>query len=143
MTGYEFTRFESDFTVRAKAKKYACDSKTVQMMCAKALGDNFKEDPDYQDAKHWFVETTMSCDTDEAINWMKYYMENAIAYGIETKNLDWRTKFLAAYDLFNSLTDSKKSIATRAKEQAKKDSQFKSGYSINPLDDIDLDEEDF
>ena len=57
----------------------------------------------YLDAKDWFIETTMSCDQSEAIRWMQYYMSNAIAYGIQTKDLDWRTKFLAAYDLFNSL----------------------------------------
>ena len=46
----------------------------------------------------------MSCNEQEAVNWMKYYMANAIAYGIQTKNLDWRTKFLAAWDLFLELT---------------------------------------
>ena len=103
MTGYEFTRFEADFTASAKAQGYACDCKVIQMLCVKALGDNFKNEPDYKDAQDWFIETTMACDKAEAMNWMKYYMTNAIAYGIETKNLDWRTKFLAAYDLFNGL----------------------------------------
>ena len=103
MTGYEFTRFEADFTSKAKAQGYACESKVVQMMCVKALGDDFRNDADYIDAKNWFIDSTMSCDQEEAINWMKYYMANAIAYGIQTKNLDWRTKFLAAYDILEGL----------------------------------------
>lgn len=104
MSGYEFTRFEADFTNKAKAHGYACEARVIHDMCVKALGDDFRNDADYKDAKFWFIETTMSCDKEEAINWMKYYMENALAYGIETKNLDWRTKFLAAYDILQGLT---------------------------------------
>lgn len=103
MTGYEFTRFEADFTSKVKARAYEA-SVVVFQIEYKNPNVNFRSEADYIDAKHWFIETTMSCDEDEAINWMKYYMANAIAYGIETKNLDWRTKFLAAWDLFVSLT---------------------------------------
>lgn len=108
LNGYEFTRFEADFTNKVKAQQY--DASIIAFKCEEAFGKSCKdchEDPDYIDSTHWFIETTMSCGKDEAINWMKYYMANAIAYGIETKNLDWRTKFLAAWDLFLSLTDGK------------------------------------
>lgn len=104
MDGYEFTRFEADFTSKVKARAY--EASVVAMQCKQAFeraGQDFKEDDDYKDAKHWFIDTTMSCDKEEATNWMKYYMANAIAYGIQTKNLDWRTKFLAAWDIFRSL----------------------------------------
>lgn len=101
MNGYEFTRFEADFTSQVKASMYEAP---VVAMQAERCSQNYKEEPDYLDAKEWFIETTMSCNQEEAINWMKYYMTNAIAYGIATKNLDWRTKFLAAWDLFESLT---------------------------------------
>lgn len=104
LNGYEFTRFEADFTSKTKAKAY--DADVVAMKCEEAFGEkNYKGSEDYQDAKDWFIETTVSCDKKEAINWMKYYMANAIAYGIQTKNLDWRYKFMAAFDLFNMLTD--------------------------------------
>ena len=105
MTGYEFTRFEADFTSKVKAQAY--DAAVVATHAMKAFeqdGLDYKEDADYVDAKDWFIDTTMSCDEKEAIGWMQYYMANAIAYGIQTKNLDWRTKFLAAWDLFNSIT---------------------------------------
>lgn len=103
MTGYEFTRIELDFTSMMKARAY--DSRTVAFQIEyNNPGVDLREDADYKDAEHWFIETTMSCDEEEAINWMKFYMANAIAYGIQTKNLDWRTKFLAAYDLFTSIT---------------------------------------
>lgn len=105
MTGYEFTRFEADFTSKMKAKKYY----DVNMLAFLITSDyekasvNYLELPDYSDAKGWFIDSTMSCDLDEAKQWMKYYMSNAIAYGIQTKNIDWQTKFMAAYDIFSSL----------------------------------------
>ena len=103
MTGYEFTRFEADFTANMKAKAYDAGTVAYQIEYNNPAVD-FRSEADYEDAKNWFIETTMSCNEREAINWMSYYMANAIAYGIQTKALDWRTKFLAAYDLFNSLT---------------------------------------
>ena len=103
MTGYEFTRFEADYTSRVKAQVY--DARMVAFQITyNNKGYDFRQDSDYEDAKDWFIETTMSCNEGEAIRWMEYYMANAIAYGIQTKARDWRTKFLAAYDLFNSLT---------------------------------------
>lgn len=107
MTGYEFTKIDLDFTSVLKAKAY--DASVVAMQAMQAfdkVGVDYQADPDYKDAKYWFIETTMSCDQDEAVNWIKFYMVNAIAYGIQTKNLDWRTKFLAAWDLFKDLTSS-------------------------------------
>ena len=103
MTGYEFTRFEADFTSRVKAQAYDINTLAHKIEYNNPTVD-FRADEDYKDAENWFIETTMSCTPEEAIRWMEYYMSNAIAYAIETKNLDWRTKFLAAYDLFNSLT---------------------------------------
>ena len=114
MNGYEFTRFEADFTSNLKARAY--DAETVKMKAVKAFenqGIDYKTLPDYEDAHHWFIETTMSCDEKEAINWMLYYMANAIAYGIQTKNLDWRTKFLAGYDIFQSLTRGRAAMSNR------------------------------
>ncbi len=113
MTGYEFTRFEADFTSKTKSQAY--DASTVAFQIGyNNPGVDFRQDSDYADAKDWFCDSTMSCDKKEAINWMKYYMANAIAYGIQTKNLDWRTKFLAAWDLFNELTDGVYAISDKA-----------------------------
>ena len=104
MNGYEFTRFEADFTSKVKAQGYDCREVARQAARAWELrGKDYSLDPDYEDARDWFIETTMSCNRSEALNWMKYYMANAIAYGIMTKNLDWKTKFLAAWDLFHEI----------------------------------------
>ena len=106
MIGYEFTRFEADFTNKVKAQAF--DASTVVFLISYNNPTiDFRSESDYKDSKNWFLETTMSCTGKEAIGWMKYYMANAIAYGIQTKNKDWRTKFLAAWDLFNSLTNGK------------------------------------
>ena len=105
MTGYEFTKFKADYTSKMKAKRYY----DVNMLAFLIRSDyervdvNYLELSDYRDTKDWFIDSTMSCDLDEAKQWMKYYMSNAIAYGIQTKNIDWQTKFMAAYDIFNSL----------------------------------------
>lgn len=117
MNGYEFTRFTADFTSKVKAQSY--EASVVAMQAERAFGLNgkdYKEEPDYIDAKEWFLETTMSCNEAEAINWMKYYMANAIAYGIQTKNLDWRTKFLAAWDLFKHLTEGRYAMSKAQSE---------------------------
>lgn len=104
MTGYEFTRFEANFTTKLKIKNFAFDIKAVEFHIDYNSREDLRKTADYEDAKFWFIETTSSCIKEEAINWMSYYMMNAVAYGMETKNLDWRTKYLAAYDLFMSLT---------------------------------------
>ena len=103
MNGYEFTRFEADFTTKVKAKAYDAGTVAFKIECNNK-GKDLRADADYADAQSWFIDSTMSCDKQEAITWMEYYMANAIAYGIQTKNLDWRTKFLAAYDMFIELT---------------------------------------
>jgi hypothetical protein len=103
MNGYEFTRFNADFTSKVKAQAYDAGTVAFLIKYREKSSIVWNEEPDYKDAKHWFIETTMSCTHEESIEWMKYYMANAIAYGIQTKNLDWRTKFLAAWDIFNDL----------------------------------------
>lgn len=113
MNGYDFTRFSADFTATLKAKKFYDVDELANKITESNPGVDFRQNADYKDAEHWFIETTMSCDKDEAVDWMKYYMANAIAYGIQTKSLDWRTKFLAAHDLFVSLTGGRVAMSNR------------------------------
>ena len=104
MTGYEFTRIDNDFTSKVPRAQYYDARTLVFKIEYNAHGlEPLRTSEDYKDAKEWFVDTTMSCTLEEAKNWMEYYMANAIAYGVVTKNLDWRTKFLAAYDLYDEL----------------------------------------
>lgn len=102
MNAYEFTRFEADFTNTLKAKSYNITD-MAKKIYATSGGRDFRKDSHYKECEDMYVELTMSCDKKEAIGWMQYWMVNAIAYGIQTKNLDWKCKFLAAYDLYNSL----------------------------------------
>ena len=102
MTAYEFTRFESDFTSKMKAQAYDADTVKFQIEYAHKTSD-IRGEAEYSDAENVFTELTMSCNMNEAIRWMQYWMANAIAYGIQTKNRDWQHKFLAAYDIFNRL----------------------------------------
>lgn len=102
LNGYEFTRFEANYADKVKAQAY--EASILAWKCASSIFGDYKEEADYKDASFWLYEVTSSCDKKEAIDWMKYFMVNAIAYGIQTKNLDWKTKFLAAYDIFVELT---------------------------------------
>ena len=104
MTAYEFTRFDADFTSKVKVKDLMFCTRTLASSIEKAHTNNAREKAEYKDAENIFLDCTMSCNKSEAINWMKYWMSNAIAYGLQTRNPDWQYKFLAAYDLFNSLT---------------------------------------
>jgi hypothetical protein len=101
MTAYEFTRFTADYTAKEVAKKY--DLGTLEFLINYHSTENLRETPEYEEAKDIFYELTMSCNEAEAINWAKYWIMNAIAYGNQTKNKDWRQKFLAANDLYEYL----------------------------------------
>ena len=58
---------------------------------------------DYEDVDFRAHELTMSCDREEAIEWMKHWSIDAICYGIETKDLKWKSLFLATYDIYERL----------------------------------------
>ena len=95
MTGYEFMRFEADSPYQYKAQEYNRE-KVAQQVLLSRDGDILRDKDGYQDAKEWFLEKIMDCEKWEAIEWMTYYMVNAIAYGLQTKDLGWKEKFLAA-----------------------------------------------
>lgn len=111
MNAYEFTRFEADFTAKEKVKGY--DVGTVEYLIEyNAHGKNLRADAEYIDARDTFIELTMSCNEAEALNWLKYWAANAIAYGNQTRNKDWRHKFLAANDLYRGIL-SRRSVGVR------------------------------
>lgn len=102
LNAYEFTRFNADFTHKLKAQAYDIDNMASKVLSSFGT-QNPRQDGHYIECTDMFLELTMSGDKDEALDWMSYWMVNAIAYGIETKNLDWKLKFLAAYDIYQSL----------------------------------------
>ena len=102
MNVYEFTRFEADYTSKVKAQGY--DLGTIEFLIRYNNPDrNFEEEAEYKEARDVFLDVTMSCNEAEAVQWMEYFVVNAIAYGIATKSRDWMPKFLAANDLYTYL----------------------------------------
>ena len=99
MTGYEFTKFNPAYACKCKAKEYDLN---VLVRKIEEQGD-CRTNADYEDCQNIYYELTQSCDLEECRSWMRFWMNNAIAYGIQTKNSDWRYKFLAAYDIWNGL----------------------------------------
>lgn len=78
---------------------------------------NARDCKEYKDAKDWLIDTTMSCNLEEAKKWMIGQMGKTIEEGFATKTSDilnkkellWnnRCTFLAAYDLYEELSKSK------------------------------------
>lgn len=101
MTGYEFTHYyQPNFSARVKAEGYPFHAVYTKIMLKVP---DIQSSASYADAKEWIIDVTMSCDKQEALAWMNTYMVNAIAYGIETKDLDWQNKFVAAFDIMTEL----------------------------------------
>ena len=100
MTAYEFTRFDVDFLNNLKAYKYNMKEVSDKIL---TNDPDIRTGPAYVDAKSTFIELTMSCDKEEARSWMKNWMFQAIGYGIQTKNRDWMSKFIAAEDILASI----------------------------------------
>ena len=106
MTAYEFTRANAPIDMGAKIKARGFGQDMLEKFKAQIETNHsdIRQSAEYTESHDLFIELTMSCDKDEAIMWMKAWEYDAIAYGLSTKNLDWQHKFLAAYDICNSLT---------------------------------------
>ena len=63
-----------------------------------------RENVKYAETRDDLLDKTMSCNKMEAVSWMKYYMQSVIYEGDGQKNLELRCKFLAAYDIYKSLS---------------------------------------
>ena len=60
---------------------------------------------DYRDTMDVYIDETHSCDLEEAVRWMAHTGKLAIQYGLDTKNLDWKVKFIVAWDISHRLTE--------------------------------------
>ena len=103
LNGFEFTKINyliRNIDAQRIAKDYPSSNIVYDIV---RINPDIRKDEDYIDATDWFMETTMSCNAEETIAWMGFYMANAIAYGMETKNLDWKAKYVAAYDILRIL----------------------------------------
>lgn len=63
---------------------------------------------DYRETMDVYIDETESCDVGEAVSWMIHTGKTAIMYGIDTKNLDWKVKFIVAWDISHRLTEKDK-----------------------------------
>ena len=100
MTAYEFTRMESDFTKKVRISHI--DREQVNGWMNERIY-TLRSKKKYIEARDIFMEVTMSCDNEERIGWMKFFMDNAIAYGIYSKDTNWVNFYSAAYDILNCL----------------------------------------
>lgn len=99
MDGYRFISFEAAASVQKRAQ--AC---RIGKVAEKVLAeDGVRGSEAYEDAMEWFRTTIEGLEKRLAAEWARYFMVNAIAYGIQTGEKDWIPKFLAAYDLYKGL----------------------------------------
>ena len=104
MDAYEFTRFDADYTAKEATKDY--DLKTIEYLIHyNNPTRDFRSEKEYEEAKDVFYDCTLSCDYDEAIRWMKYFVMNSIAYGNQTRDTKWMIFFLASYDIYKEFVN--------------------------------------
>lgn len=103
MTAYQFTRFEADRVHTLKARGFDIDIIKMQIGLSNPNKNFFRNTKEYKDAQNTYYDLTMSCSKEEAIEWMCRWMLNAIAYASQTKDLNWRVFFMAAYDIHAAL----------------------------------------
>ena len=60
---------------------------------------------EYGETQDAYIDYTSSCDVGEAVRWMAHTGKMAIQYGLDTKNLDWKVKFIVAWDISHRLTE--------------------------------------
>lgn len=64
---------------------------------------NIRDSAEYKESMDWLLDTTMSCDRQEAIDSLISSMSHAIRFGKFTQDRSWRYEFLAAYDICKGL----------------------------------------
>ncbi len=102
MDGYRFLRFEASPEYQLRAQGYA--EKAAELAGRLTEGaEDIRSTSGYKDSKEWLMMATEGAEEHLKAEWMRYYMVNAIAYGLQTKGLDWREKFLAAHDLYTGV----------------------------------------
>ena len=104
MTAYEFINYDAGYEYRQKALQ-CCMQRVYQLILINNPGRDFTTELEYKDAENIFYDVTGSCDKGEACDWLMDFMVQAVAYGFETKNLDWQHKFLAAHNILKNLLD--------------------------------------
>ena len=106
MTAREFlTSYHPSLMAMVKSMNYKADE------VAKRIKEGDPElvlTDDYRDTLDAYIDETSSCDVYEAVHWMIHTGKLAIQYGLDTKNLDWKVKFIVAWDISHRLTEKDK-----------------------------------
>lgn len=76
------------------------DARTVATLIRDLEGTEEYERQEWQ-----ILEETQSCDLGEAIEWMKWYMADALRKGGGKKNVELRCRFLVAYNTYKRLAN--------------------------------------
>ena len=105
MTAYEFIRSENNYLKKHPTNRGYDANIIARNIIDRNPGKDVRSMSQYIEAEDAFLDATMSCSRNEALDWMKYFMANAMAYGWETYDKHWMFFFLAAYDIYESLLE--------------------------------------
>ena len=93
----EFMEYHASLTSMVKSMNY--DFHEVVKSIIISSPDIRKMDG-YPEARKAYVSFSSGCENeDDIVHWMSHFCRLSIQYGIETKNLDWKIKFIAAWDI--------------------------------------------
>lgn len=103
MTAYEFlTEYRPSMMALVKCMDYKLPE--IAEKIKKTDPELFLTD-DYRETMDVYIDETHSYDSvDDAVSWMVSTARHAIRYGLDTKNLDWKVKFIVAWDIAHNLT---------------------------------------
>jgi len=95
-----YARIQSRQGQTPKINKY--DLRTVAL-----LVEGIRNTPEYETTENYLIETTSSCNENEVLEWMKYYMADAFEEGMGPMDKLLRAQFLAAYDIANEIASAR------------------------------------
>ena len=79
--------------------------KVINANVVAVLLRSYEGTKEYEKQEWQILEETQSCDLGEAIEWMKWYMADALRKGNGAKNDGLRCRFLVAYNTYRRLTN--------------------------------------
>lgn len=79
--------------------------KTINANVVAVLLRSYEGTKEYEQQEWQILEETQSCDLQEAIDWMQWYMADALRKGNGRRNDTLRCRFLVAYNLYRSLSN--------------------------------------
>ena len=106
MTAYEFIKKDDHYDYTPQGFNRYDMNQIAGEIGWRTRGPNFDTEAirthkEYEEAQNLYYEFTMSCNREEAMFWLKHWMDKAWAWKLRLR--EWEEYFYAAYDIYKSL----------------------------------------